>query len=118
MSEHIFKSTLTEEQIKKNFEKADFFENVMSGLDEALAYEKGVKNPATIERKRKLPQIDIAATRKELNMSQKKFASVIGVSVRTVEAWESGRTNPSPTAKNLIFLINSDPSLINKLQNT
>ena len=88
----------------------------MSGLEEALEYEKGNAKSATIIRKRNLPEINVAETRKNLQMSQKTFASVLGVSTRTVEAWESGKSNPSPTAKNLIFLINQDHSLVSKLQ--
>ena len=50
-------------------------------------------------------------------MSQKDFASILGVSTRTVESWEIGRSNPSPTAKNLIYLISQDYKLVAKLQN-
>lgn len=31
-------------------------------------------------------------------------------------AWEAGRSNPSPTARNLIYLIEKDNSLIEKLR--
>ena len=48
-------------------------------------------------------------------MTQKAFASVLGVSPRTVEAWEAGRTEPTPTAKKLIYLIEQDNSLVQKL---
>ena len=51
-----------------------------------------------------------------LENPQKGFASILGVSSRTVEAWEAGKSNPSPTARNLIFLISQDHSLIHKLQ--
>ena len=50
-----------------------------------------------------------------LNLTQKSFASILGVSSRTVEAWEAGKSNPSPTARNLIYLISQDHSLIQKL---
>ena len=49
-------------------------------------------------------------------MTQKSFAAVLGVSCRTVEAWESGKSNPTPTAKKLMFLIQEDHTLIQKLQ--
>ena len=41
---------------------------------------------------------------------------VLGVSPRTVEAWESGKSTPSPTAKKLMYLISLDHSLVQKLQ--
>ena len=116
MSEPKFVSKLSEEEIAENFKDVDFFSGIMEGLEEALAYEKGSAKAATFVRKRSLPDIDIAKTRKELSLSQKAFAAILGVSPRTVEAWEIGKSNPSPTARNLIFLIQSDPSLISKLQ--
>ena len=41
MSEPIFNSDLTMEQIEKNFEGMDFFAGLMEGLQEAYACEKG-----------------------------------------------------------------------------
>lgn len=41
MAEYTFKTELTMEEIENNFKDIDFFEGVKSGLEEALAYEKG-----------------------------------------------------------------------------
>ena len=116
MSENNFKSSLSDDEIKSNCKDKDFFSGIMSGLEEALAYEKGTARAATFARKRSLPDVNVAETRKDLKLSQKAFASVLGVSTRTVEAWETGKSNPSPTARNLIFLISQDHTLISKLQ--
>lgn len=116
MAEYIMESTLSDEEIKENSKNSDFFSGIMSGLEEALAYEKGNAKAATIVRKRSLPNINVADTRKSLNLTQKSFAKILGVSTRTVEAWESGRTTPSPTAKKLMYLLHLDPSLMQKLQ--
>lgn len=116
MEEVKFESTLSEEEINKNFEGMDFFSGIMSGLEEALAYEKGSAKAATLARKRSLPDVNVAEERRQLNLSQRAFADILGVSSRTVEAWEAGRSNPSPTARNLIYLISQDHSLIEKLQ--
>ena len=116
MSELKLKSKLTDEEIAKNFENTDLFSGLMEGLEEAVAYGHGRAKATTVARLRSLPDINVAATRKALNLSQKAFASVLGVSTRTVEAWEAGRANPSPTARNLMYLIASDPSLIAKLR--
>ena len=35
-----FESLLTDEQIAENFKNVSFFDGLMSGLNEALAYEK------------------------------------------------------------------------------
>ena len=116
MAERMIRSSLSDEEIKANFENVDFFSGIMSGLEEALAYEKGAAKAATIARKRSLPDIDVADARKSLNLTQKSFAKILGVSPRTVEAWESGRTTPSPTARNLMYLLSTDHSLVQKLQ--
>lgn len=116
MAERVIKSSLSDEEIRANFENVDFFSGIMSGLEEALAYEKGAAKAATIVRKRNLPDIDAAAARKSLNLTQKSFAKVLGVSPRTVEAWESGRTVPSPTARKLMYLLSIDHSLVQKIQ--
>ena len=118
MKEPIFRTSLTDEEIKRNFEDTNLFDGIMQGLEEALAFEKGDAKAASLIRKRRLPQIDVAAERRALNMTQKSFATMLGVSCRTVEAWETGKSNPSPTARNLLYLISQDHSLVSKLQRT
>ena len=115
MADITFKSSLSAEQIDENFKNIDFFSGVMSGLEEALAYEKGKASADTFARKRSLPEVNVADVRRSLNMTQKAFASMLGVSTRTVEAWECGKTTPTPTAKKLIYLIQTDNSLVHKL---
>ena len=61
---------------------------------------RGKASVETIVRKRSLPDVYEA----------------LGVSKRTVEAWETGRSTPSPTAKNLIYLISQKPDLVLMLQ--
>ena len=116
MSDYTFKSSLTMEEIEKNFADMDFFSGLMEGLEEALAYSKGQASAETFVRKRSLPAVNVLRIRESLCMTQKAFAAVLGVSCRTVEAWESGKTNPTPTAKKLMHLIQEDHSLIEKLQ--
>ena len=115
MAELNFESSLSEEQIAENFKNISFFDGIMDGLNEALAYEKGTAKAETYARKRSLPEVNVAKERAALDMTQKSFAALIGVSKRTVEAWESGKCTPSPTAKKLIHLLSIDPSLAQKL---
>ena len=115
MNELTFKSSLSMEEIEDNFKDMDFFSEMIDGLTEALAASKGQAAADTFTRKRSLPVVDVCGTRKSLNMTQKSFADMLGVSRRTVEAWESGRTSPTPTAKKLIYLVNEDNSLVQKL---
>lgn len=115
MSEPRFHSSLSMEEIEENFKDVDFFSGIMSGLQEALAYEKGTAAANTFARKRSLPAINVAQLRSTLGLTQKAFSNVLGVSCRTVEAWESGKSDPTPTAKKLMKLIQDDHSLLQKL---
>ncbi len=116
MAEYAFKSSLSMEEIENNFKDVDVFDGIMEGLKEALAYEKGTATAETFARKRSLPAVNVSEIRNSLSMTQKAFAMLLGVSTRTVEAWECGKSNPTPTAKKLMHLISEDHSLIVKLQ--
>lgn len=115
MKELEFNTSIPIEQIEDNFENVNFFDGIIEGLNEALAYEKGTAKSETIVRKRSLPDVNVSQIRNSLSMTQRAFATALGVSCRTVEAWECGRSNPTPTAKKLMFLISEDHSLIQKL---
>lgn len=115
MAEPIFKSSLSTEEIENNFKNIDFFSGIMEGLEEALAFEKGKASVETFVRKKALPDVNVSEVRKNLDMTQKSFAAMLGVSSRTVEAWECGKSTPTPTAKKLIYLIQNDHSLVDKL---
>ncbi len=117
MKELCLTSNLSMEEIENNFKDAELFDGIVSGLEEALAFKNGTSKAETLARKRSLPDISVSEERRKLDLTQKAFANILGVSRRTVEAWESGKSNPSPTARNLIYLISQDPALIQKLQN-
>ena len=88
------------------------FESIMNGLTESLAYAKGDTSKArkinvTVA---ELPQYhdkEIKKIREDLNLTQKNFAFVLGVSLKTVEAWESGRNIPQGTAQRFLQLLQS-----------
>ena len=54
MKELTFESSLTEKEITENFKNISFFDGLMQGLNEALAYEKGTARAKTYARKRSL----------------------------------------------------------------
>jgi len=51
----------------------------------------------------------IQEIRKQMGASQKIFAMFLGVSVKTIQAWEQGTTTPSKMACRFIDLMRSDP---------
>ena len=52
------------------------------------------------------------AARKASGVSQKKFARMLGVSVRTLQDWEQGRREPSGAAKTLLRVAREHPSVL------
>ena len=55
---------------------------------------------------------DIKAIRNKLGFTQAVFAAVIGVSTKTVEAWETGTNQPIGPARRMISLIQFDPEIL------
>jgi putative transcriptional regulator len=52
----------------------------------------------------------VRLTRTALGCSQSAFARVVGVSLKTVQAWEQGIRNPTGSALRLLEMIEADPS--------
>ena len=53
----------------------------------------------------------ISKLRKTMNVSQGVFADVLNVSVKTVQAWEGGRYQPSGPALRLMQLAKKHPEI-------
>ena len=94
------------------------YESIMQGLNEAVEFEKGnLKANTSKLTVAPIPDIQAAEIRNirlSLEMTQVIFAAVIGVSAKTVEAWEGGRSKPSGTAKRMLAMLKSDPKLPEK----
>ena len=88
------------------------FEDLKEGLKEAIDYEKGngkaktktyVILPVKVYSDKEVRQIRMNA-----GMTQTVFAEYMGVSKKTVEAWECGRTHPTGPAYRLINILESE----------
>lgn len=62
----------------------------------------------------KLSDSEIRSIRKTMGMTQKEFASLLGVSVKSVERWESGNCEITGTAATILQMLFFDPSLADK----
>ncbi len=51
----------------------------------------------------------VAEIRQKTGLSQSKFASLLGVSVRTLQDWEQGRRAPSGAARTLLLIAHRNP---------
>lgn len=54
----------------------------------------------------------VAAIRGRTGLSQAKFASLLGVSVRTLQEWEQGRRAPSGAARTLLMIAAKNPQAL------
>jgi putative transcriptional regulator len=54
----------------------------------------------------------VRSIREKTGLSQSKFASLLGVSVRTLQDWEQGRRAPSGAAKTLLLIADKNPGAL------
>ena len=89
------------------------FEEIKAGLQEAIEYEKG--NLKASARTLSITPIEtftageIKEIRKSTGFTQSLFAQYMGVSLKTVEAWEAGINQPNGAASRLLSLTKKDP---------
>ena len=94
---------------------SSLFEDLKEGLEEAIAYEKG-KGEAKVKTYMILPIKEYAGKeirdiRKKAGMTQSVFASYMGVSVKTVEAWEGERTHPTGPVFRLLDILSKSSEM-------
>lgn len=89
------------------------FEEIKAGLEQAIEYERGNLKARTtvisIEPLAHYTAEDIKRIRMSTDLTQRMFASFMGVSVKTVEAWESGRNRPEGPACRILAMIEKNP---------
>ncbi len=92
------------------------YDSIMIGLTEAIEDAKS-KEPTlkrrmvTIVPVKEYEASEIKAIRNSTGLSQKLFAGYMGVSDKTVEAWESGKNKPSGAASRLLTMMEMDSEL-------
>ena len=58
---------------------------------------------------------EIKDIRLGFGMTQLTFAEVMGVSVKTVEAWEAGTNKPIGSARRFLSVLKADPTLLSRI---
>lgn len=93
----------------------DLFAALTTNLEEAIDVAKG--NKKARERSIRIKPVqhftsrEIKEIRHKLDMTQVLFAELLGVSKKSVEAWESDTNTPNGSAKRLLQLLDSNPQL-------
>ncbi len=90
------------------------FDEIKLGLEQAIEYEKGNlkarKTTLSILPLDTFTPSEIKGIRNKAGLTQALFAQYMGVSVKTVEAWEAGRNQPDGAARRLLSITRKYPS--------
>lgn len=89
--------------------KEEIFQELLESIREAGSILREEKEPSRVF---SLEEVDIKAIRKKYNMSQERFAELIGVSKRTLEGWEQGRRKPKGPARRLLQVAAKHPEAV------
>lgn len=95
---------------------SNVYESIMNGLSEAIedaqSCDKKLKRRVvTVVPVKEYTASEIKKIRISTGMSQKLFASYMGVSDKTVEAWESGTNHPSGAASRILNMMEMNENL-------
>ena len=91
--------------------KNEPFDELIASIKEAGKINRG---EAAASRLHEFPEPDIKAIREGIGYSQSKFATLIGVNIRTLQNWEQGHRHPTGPAKVLLRLVQADPQSVVK----
>ena len=98
------------------------YNSIKKGLEEAIAHKKGKLKAKVVRRKVNVAPLphykanDIKKLREKLNLSQRTFGEVIGVSTKSIESWESGKSEPNGAAQRMLSIINKDESSLERYE--
>ena len=84
----------------------NMFEELLNSVEEM---DKIVKGKAKPSRQFDFPDLEVKTIREKTGLSQTRFATLIGVSKRTLENWEQGRRHPTGPAKALLRIVDENP---------
>jgi putative transcriptional regulator len=96
------------------------YESIMQGLNEAVEYQQGNinarKTRLSIKPLSVFDVADIKQIRQKTGLSQVVFAGSLGVSPKTIEAWESGRNKPEGASRRLLEIVRDNPDILTRFQ--
>ena len=89
--------------------KDELFQQLAASLKEGGGILRGEMEAS---RTSSLEWPDAKAFREKLGLSQIQFASLIGISPRTLQNWEQGHRHPEGTARALLRVAESHPQAV------
>ena len=100
--------TLSRRQGESKMNKTDFAKLVAS-VKQAGKIRRGEMKASRVFN---LKPVDVRAIRNKLGLSQADFATMIGVSVATLQNWEQGRRRPEGPAQALLKVAAANPQAV------
>ena len=85
------------------------FEDIKTGLNEAIAHRKGKISGAVVH---DFTPLDVKAIRGQVGMSQREFAAAFGISLGTLRHWEQGTRHPHGPARVLLNVVAKEPMAV------
>jgi putative transcriptional regulator len=95
--------------------RRDLFDQLAESVRQMKAIERGRLKPGRVTRVADLVRggsPDVAALRARFNLSQAKFARLLGISVGTLQNWEQKRRRPEGPAKVLLRVAAAHPETL------
>jgi putative transcriptional regulator len=89
----------------------ELFRKLTSSIEEAIEIKHGRKKLSRIT---KYAPVNVKEIRSSLHYSQSKFATIMGVSSKTLQNWEQGRREPTGPARTLLKVVQKNPNAVMK----
>lgn len=89
--------------------KTDYTALIKQSIAEAAEIRQGMTQNARVT---VLEVVDVVKVRQSMKLTRAKFASLIGVSERTLESWEQGRSKPTGAARSLLRVASRQPQVV------
>lgn len=89
-------------------------QDIINSMTEAVEHAQGGDVSVRETTVRVPKDVDVAAIRKRLGLSQDEFAIRFGFSRGTVRHWEQGRRYPDGAARAYLKVIDRDPNAVEK----
>jgi len=93
--------------------KKEMFEELIASVKEAGAIIRGEKKASRIFEVAETP--DVKKIRRHYNLSQDKFAALMGISAGTLRGWEQKRRKPEGPARVLLQIAARHPKVLLEL---
>lgn len=95
--------------------RKDLFDELVESVKQMKGIEAGRLRPGRVTRLEDLVHADtpdVAALRARFGLSQAKFATLLGISVSTLQNWEQNRRRPDGPAKVLLRVAAAHPEAL------